>query len=148
SSELHPNSTSVHPIRSTPRVASARGPPGHRLVRPQADHLDPHGTGRCGGDPLQSKAPAPVRRPPPPWTARALGKRTSIERFFGRVFSLFGLFCLQRPALVGWSAITARVALTYAAIVVVGLAAQQAGRPDLIRSPKRVLAQTWEGLVE
>jgi hypothetical protein len=37
------------------------------------------------------------------------------------------------------------VALTYAASVVVGLAAQQAGRPDLIRSPKRVLAHLWEG---
>jgi hypothetical protein len=31
---------------------------------------------------------------------------------------------------------------------VAGLAAQAAGRPDLIRSPKRVLAHTWEGLVE
>jgi uncharacterized protein DUF1206 len=29
---------------------------------------------------------------------------------------------------------------------VVALAAQQAGRPDLIRSPKHVLAHTWEGL--
>jgi hypothetical protein len=37
------------------------------------------------------------------------------------------------------------VALTYAACVVVGLAAQQADRTDLIRSPKRVLAHTWEG---
>ena len=35
--------------------------------------------------------------------------------------------------------------LTYTASIVVGLAAQQAERPDLIRSPKRVLAQTWEG---
>src|SRR6266581_8915403 len=37
------------------------------------------------------------------------------------------------------------VALTYAASVIVGLAAQQSGRPDLIRSPKRVLAHLWEG---
>ncbi len=37
-----------------------------------------------------------------------------------------------------------QVALTYAASVIVGLAAQQAGRPDLIRSPKRVLAHLWE----
>ncbi len=85
---------------------------------------------------------------PPTWTADELGKRTSIERFFGRVFSLFSLFRLQRPPLAGWSAITRRVRLTYAATVVVGLAAQQAGRPDLIRSPKRVLAHTWEGLLE
>jgi Transposase DDE domain len=85
---------------------------------------------------------------PPTWTADELGKRTSIERFFGRVFSLFSLFRLQRPPLAGWSAVTMRVALTYAATVVVGLAAQQANRPDLIRSPKRVLAHTWQGLVE
>jgi hypothetical protein len=85
---------------------------------------------------------------PPTWTAAELGKRTSIERFFGRVFSLFSLFRLQRPPVAGWSAIAARVALTYAATVVVGLAAQQAGHPELIRSPKRVLAHTWEGLLE
>ncbi len=38
-----------------------------------------------------------------------------------------------------------RVALTYAATLVVALAAHHAGRPDLIRSPKRVLAHLWEG---
>jgi hypothetical protein len=85
---------------------------------------------------------------PPTWTAEELGKRGSIERFFGRVFSLFGLFRLQRPPLAGWSAVARCVALTYAATIVVGLAAQQAGRPDLIRSPKRVLAHTWQGLLE
>lgn len=85
---------------------------------------------------------------PPTWTAEEMGKRTSIERFFGRVFTLFSLFRLQRPPLAGWSAITARGMLTYAATIVVGLAAQHAGRPDLIRSPKRVLAHTWEGLLE
>jgi hypothetical protein len=84
---------------------------------------------------------------PPTWTADELGKRTAIERFFGRVFSLYSLFRLQRPPLAGWSAITARVALTYAALIVVGLAAHQAGRPDLIRSPKRVLAHSWESLL-
>jgi hypothetical protein len=34
--------------------------------------------------------------------------------------------------------------LTYSASIIVGLAAQQAGRPDLIRSPKHVLAHLWE----
>jgi hypothetical protein len=81
---------------------------------------------------------------PPTWTAEELGKRTSIERFFGHVFSLFGCFRLQRPPLCGWSQVASRVALTYAATVVVALAAQQAGRPDYIRSPKRVLAHLWE----
>jgi transposase len=79
---------------------------------------------------------------PPTWTREELGKRSAIERFFGRVFLFFHL---QRPPLCGWSEIASQVALTYAASVVVGLAAQQASRPDLIRSPKRVLAHLWEG---
>jgi transposase len=79
---------------------------------------------------------------PPTWTREELGKRSGIERFFGRVFLFFHL---QRPPLTGWSEVVSQVALTYAASVVVGLAAQQADRPDLIRSPKRVLAHLWEG---
>src|SRR2546421_1820011 len=78
---------------------------------------------------------------PPTWTKEELGKRSSIERFFGRVFLFFHL---QRPPLCGWSEMASQVALTYAASIIVGLAAQQAGRPDLIRSPKRVLAHLWE----
>ena len=78
---------------------------------------------------------------PPTWTREELGKRSSIERFFGRVFLFFHL---QRPPLCGWSEMASQVALTYAASIIVGLAAQQAGRPDLIRSPKRVLAHLWE----
>jgi hypothetical protein len=78
---------------------------------------------------------------PPTWTAAELGKRGSIERFFGRVLCFVRL---QRPPVCGWTAVTQRVALTYAATVVVALAAHQAGRPDLIRAPKRVLAHLWE----
>lgn len=78
---------------------------------------------------------------PPFWTKEELSKRASIERFFGRVFLFFHL---QRPPLSGWSEIASQVALTYAASVIVGLAAQHAGRPDLIRSPKRVLAHLWK----
>ena len=74
---------------------------------------------------------------PPTWTKEELGKRNSIERFFGRVFLFFHL---QRPPLCGWAAIARQVALTYAATIIVALAAQQAGRSDLIRSLKRVLA--------
>ncbi len=80
---------------------------------------------------------------PPTWTKEDLGKRSSIERFFGR---LFPFFHLQRPPLCGWSAIERQVALTYTASIIVGLAAQHAGRPELIRSPKRVLAHSWEAL--
>ena len=71
---------------------------------------------------------------PSTWTKDELGKRTSMERFFG----------LQRPPFSGWSAIVRQVALTYTASIVVALAAWQADRPDLIRSPKRVLAHLWE----
>jgi transposase len=80
---------------------------------------------------------------PPTWTAEELGKRTSIERFFGRVLVFF---CLQRPPVFGWSAVEVRVALTYAAVWVIALTAWQAGRPDLIRSPRLVLAHVWEGV--
>jgi hypothetical protein len=80
---------------------------------------------------------------PPTWTAAELGKRTSIERFFGRVLVFFRL---QRPPVFGWSAVETRVALTYAAVWVIALAAWQAGRPDLIRSPRLVLAHVWEGI--
>ncbi len=80
---------------------------------------------------------------PPTWTAEELGKRTSIERFFGRTFIFFRL---QRPPISGWSAVATRVALTYAALWVIALAAWQAGRPELIRSPRLVLAHVWEGI--
>jgi hypothetical protein len=78
---------------------------------------------------------------PPTWTREELGKHSGIERFFGRVFLFFHL---QRPPLTGWSEVASQVTLTYAASIIVGLAAQAAGRPDLIRSPKRVLAHLWE----
>jgi hypothetical protein len=84
---------------------------------------------------------------PPTCTAAELGKRSSIERFFGRVFSLFSPFRLQLHPLAGWTAVEAHVALTYAATLLVGLAAHQAGCHDLIRSPTRMLAHTWEGLL-
>lgn len=72
---------------------------------------------------------------PPTWTNEELGKRSSLERFLGRVFLFFHL---QRPPLCGWPAMVSQVALTYTATLVVALAAWQAGRPDLIRSPTAV----------
>jgi len=71
-----------------------------------------------------------------------MGKRSAIERFFGHVFLFFRL---QRPPLSGWSSLVRQVALVYTATIIIALAAQQAGHPDLIRSPKRVLAHAWEG---
>ena len=79
---------------------------------------------------------------PPTWAAAEPGKRGSIERCFGRVFPFFRL---QRPPVVGWTAVVQRVDLAYAATVIVALVAHQAGRPELIRAPKRVLAHLWEG---
>lgn len=80
---------------------------------------------------------------PPTWTADELGKRTSIERSFARVLVYFHL---RRPSLCGRSAVESRVALTYAAVWVIALAAWQHGRPSCIRSPRLVLAHVWEGM--
>lgn len=79
---------------------------------------------------------------PPTWTKAELGKRGSIERCFGRVCCYFGL---QRPPVLGWTAVVQCVALPYTAAIVVALVAHHAGRPDLIRAPKQVLAHLWEG---
>lgn len=76
-------------------------------------------------------------RPPPTRTREGLSKRGSIGRSFGRGLCFSRL---QRPPVRGWTAVAQRVALTYAATIVVALAAQHAERPDLIRSPTRVLA--------
>lgn len=54
---------------------------------------------------------------PPTWTKAELGKRSGIERFFGRVFIFFHL---QRPPLSGWSEVNAQVALTSTASIIVG----------------------------
>jgi hypothetical protein len=80
---------------------------------------------------------------PPTWTGDELGNHTSIERFFGRMLVFFRL---QRPPIFGWSPVETRVVLTYAAVWVIALAAWQAGRPELIRSLRLVLAHVWEGL--
>lgn len=79
---------------------------------------------------------------PPTGTAKELAKRTAIERFFGRVLVFFRL---QRPPVFGWSAVEIRVALTYAAVWVIASAAWQDCRPDLLCSPRRVLAHVGRG---
>jgi len=94
--------------------------------------------------PFNPKRTKDLSRLAPTWTAAELAKRSAIERFFGR---LFRIFPLQRPPLAGWSAVTRAVALTFTATIIVALAAHQAGRPDLIRSPHRVLAHLWEGIL-
>jgi hypothetical protein len=128
--------------------ASVCNPPalysfGCRLLGLEAHRLDSCHLGCGSRDPLESQTPEKSLVFASHVEAREeLGKRSGIERFFGRVFLFFHL---QRPPLSGWSTIARQVALTYTATIIVALAAQQAGRPDLIRSPKRVLAHTWEG---
>ena len=60
----------------------------------------------------------------------------------GLTLRFFRLHC---PPAFGWSAVKARVALTAVAKWVIALAAWQVGRPDLIRSPRLVVAHVWEG---
>jgi len=67
------------------------------------------------------------------WTKEELGKRPRIERFFARAFLFFRL---QPPPLTGGTAVPTKVALTSTATIVGALAAHQAGRDDLLRSPK------------
>jgi hypothetical protein len=96
--------------------------------------------------PSSPGTPNPPRNAPaccPTWTLHELGKHAGIERVFGGVVCFFRL---QRPPLTGWSAVAARAGLTHAGVVIVALAADVAGRPDLTRSPKRVLAHPWEGI--
>lgn len=50
------------------------------------------------------------------------------------------------PPLSGWPAVETRVALTFAVVWVIALAAWQAGRSDLIRASRLVLAHIWEGM--
>jgi hypothetical protein len=69
-----------------------------------------------------------------------MGETLFHERFFDRVF-------LFDDLLSGWSTMVRQVALTYTATIIVALAAQKAGRPALFRSPKCVLAHTWEGFL-
>ena len=128
--------------------ASLSNPPAHYPLGCRLLGATPHRLDSCHGWRAVAVIPWNPKRQknrsclPPTWTKEELGKRSAIERFFGRVFLFFHL---QRPPLAGWSTLVRQVALTYTAAIIVALAAQQAGRPDLIRSPKRVLAHTWEG---
>jgi hypothetical protein len=111
---------------------------------PEADRLDSHDPG--GAHAALPRNPKRQKRRdglPSTWTAEELGKRTSIKRFFGHTFIFFRL---QLPTVSGWSAVAVRVALTYAALWVIAMAAWKAGSPELIRSPWLVLAHVWEGI--
>jgi hypothetical protein len=63
--------------------------------------------------------------------------RAIIERFFGVAKRYYGL---DTQYALGWDAVLRQVTLTMCAVLVVALAAQRAGAPELRLSPSRVLA--------
>lgn len=71
------------------------------------------------------------------WNTEVLGKRSTIERFFGIVKRYYGLNDFQ---VQGLQAVILHVLLTYIAVLSVAMLAVSIGRKDLIRSPRRILA--------
>ena len=71
------------------------------------------------------------------WYRLSYAARAVIERFFGVAKRYYRL---DSAYAVGWHAVVLQVTLTLCAILVVALAAQRAGAPDLRLSPTRVLA--------
>jgi hypothetical protein len=71
------------------------------------------------------------------WFRLSYAARAVIERFFGIAKRPYRL---DTADAVGWEPVLLRVTLTFCAILVVALAAHQAGAPDLRLSPTRVLA--------
>lgn len=71
------------------------------------------------------------------WWPVSYAARAIIERFFAAAKRYYRL---DTDYVVGWDAVVLRVTLTFCAILVVALAAQQAGAPELRLSPTRVLA--------
>jgi hypothetical protein len=71
------------------------------------------------------------------WYRLSDAARAIIERFFGVAKRSSGL---DTPYAIGWDAVARQVTLTMCAVLVVALAAQRAGAPELRLSPTRVLA--------
>jgi hypothetical protein len=71
------------------------------------------------------------------WARLSYAARAVIERFFGIAKRHYQLDTAQA---VGWEPVLLRVTLTFCAILVVALAAHDAGAPELRLSPSRVLA--------
>jgi Transposase DDE domain len=71
------------------------------------------------------------------WYRLSYAARAIIERFFGVAKRHYRL---DTTDAVGWEPVLLRVTLTCSAILIVALAAQQAGAPHLRLSPTRVLA--------
>jgi hypothetical protein len=71
------------------------------------------------------------------WYGLSYAARAIIERFFGVAKRYYGL---DTQYALGWHAVVRQVTLTMCAVLVVALAAQRAGAPELRLSPSRVLA--------
>lgn len=71
------------------------------------------------------------------WSGLSYAARAIIERFFGVAKRYYGL---DTQYALGWEAVVRHVTLTMCAVLVVALAAQRAGAPELRLSPSRVLA--------
>src|SRR6266571_4884899 len=121
------------PLRHPP----AHHPPGCRLLGPAPHRLDPRHPSCRRCHPLEPQAPEK-----PLVLAAHLDQRGTRQTQCDRtlLWPRLPLFSFTTSASLGL------VGLTYTASIIVGLAAQQAGRPELIRSPKRVLAHCWEAL--
>lgn len=71
------------------------------------------------------------------WWKHRMGKRSTIERFFGIVKRWYGLEHLRAP---GYVSCLRHVLMTYSAVLTVALLAVQRGRPQWRLSPKKLLA--------
>jgi hypothetical protein len=71
------------------------------------------------------------------WWPVSYAARAIIERFFAAAKRYYHL---DTAYAMGWEAVVLRITLTFCAILVVALAAQRSGAPELRLSPTRVLA--------
>jgi hypothetical protein len=71
------------------------------------------------------------------WYRLSYSIRSVVERFFAAAKRYYRL---DTSYIEGWDAVLIRVTLTYCAILVVALVAEQVGAPELCLSPSRVLA--------
>ena len=71
------------------------------------------------------------------WWVKRMGKRSTIERFFGIAKRWFGLSSFHGK---GSESFLLHTLLTYCSILSVALVAVRIGRPDLRLSPKQLLA--------
>ena len=78
-----------------------------------------------------------ARAPHPAWFRLSYSIHSIIERFLATAKRYYDL---DTRYVEGWDAVLSRVSLTFCAILVVALLAEQAGYPELRLSPIRILA--------